>query len=71
MFITKKKMSKCIAADRSAIEARMLAVIILPRTSTKADKAEMTSLYALYKQYNAVMSPAESSERAAENRTID
>ena len=64
-------MVKCIEAGRTAIEARMLAVIIHPKTSTEADEAEMTSLYALYKQYNAVMSPAESSERAAENRTID
>jgi hypothetical protein len=71
MFITKKKMSKCIEAGRTAIEARMLAVITLPRANTEADEAEMITLYTLYKQYNAVMSPAESSERAAENRTID
>ena len=49
MLISHKKMRKCIEAGRTAIESRMLALIIRPRASTKADDAEITSLHALYK----------------------
>jgi len=59
MFISHKKMCKCIEAGRTAIESRMLGIIIHPRASTEADEAEMASLHALYKQYNALMSSAE------------
>ncbi|ADL54758.1 hypothetical protein [Gallionella capsiferriformans] len=59
MFISHKKLCKYIEAGRTAIESRMLGIIIHPRASTEADEAEMASLHALYKQYNALMSPAE------------
>jgi hypothetical protein len=58
MLISHKKMGKCVEAGRTAIEARMLCVIIRPRACTTEDDAELKSLYALYKQYNALMSSA-------------
>lgn len=69
MFISHKKMCKYIEAGRTAIESRMLGIIIRPRASTETDEAEMASLYALYKQYNALMSSAERpASKAAKNK---
>jgi|GEM_PF-5036219 len=59
MPLTKKKLSKFIDHGRSAIESRMLGTVIRARANTEADDLEMAALYALYKQYNALMSPHE------------
>ncbi|MGA8864347.1 MAG: hypothetical protein WBM09_11680 [Gallionella sp.] len=58
-MITRKKMQGLIKAGRSAIEYRMLLILVRPRASTQADDAEMEETSALLRKYNALMAEYE------------
>ncbi len=58
-MITRKKMQGFIKAGRTAIEYRMLLILIRPRVSTAADDAEMEEMSELLRKYNAFMAEYE------------
>ncbi len=55
VFMTKAKLRKLIRSGRSAIEHRMLGVLIKPGALEAADHAEMEQLTALLMTYNELM----------------
>jgi hypothetical protein len=55
VFMTKTKMKKLIKSGRSAIERRMLGVLLRPGARNDADHAEMEQLTALLITYNELM----------------
>ncbi len=58
-LVTRAHMQKLIKSGRSAIEYRMLGVIIRPRVLNDADNAEMDELNALLRKYNELMAAFE------------
>ena len=56
MPVTKNEMRQLIKSGRTAIEYRMLGVMIRPRSLTEADDAELEGLRALLKNYDEFMS---------------
>jgi hypothetical protein len=59
VFTTKAQMRKLIKSGRSAIEHRMLGVLIRTCTLKEADHAEMEQLTALLMTYNELMAKYE------------
>ena len=59
VFMTRAKMRKLIKSGRSAIERRMLGVLIRSRAMNDADHAEMEQLAALLMTYNELMAAHE------------
>ena len=58
-MITRRKMRGLIKAGRSAIEYRMLLILLQPRALTEADDAEMEEMSGLLRKYNAFMAKYE------------
>ncbi len=59
MPVTKEGMRQLIKSGRTAIEYRMLGVVIRPRALTEADDAELEGLRALLEKYDECMSAYE------------
>jgi hypothetical protein len=55
VFMTKAKMKKLIKSGRSAIERRMLGVVLRSCALNDADHAELEQLTALLMTYNELM----------------
>ncbi len=68
VFMTKAKMRKLIKSGRSAIERRMLGVLIRSRAMNEADHAEMEQLTALLMTYNELMAAYEQPKKLDEKR---
>lgn len=55
-MVTKVELQKLAKAGRSAIEYRLLGVLIRPRALTDADQTELAALKDLMSRYDALMS---------------
>lgn len=54
-MVTKAELQKMAKSGRTAIEYRLLGVLIRPRELTDADHKELEALKALMKQYDELM----------------
>lgn len=54
-MITKTELQELVKAGRTAIEYRLLGVLMRPRTFTEADEAEMRAIKELIARYDELM----------------
>lgn len=54
-MVTKVELQKMVTAGRTAIEYRLLGVLIRPRALTDADQKELEALKDLMSRYDALM----------------
>jgi cytosine/adenosine deaminase-related metal-dependent hydrolase len=54
-MVTKVELQEMAKAGRTAIEYRLLSVLILPRALTDADEEELSALKDLMSRYDALM----------------
>lgn len=54
-MVTKTELQVMAQSGRTAIEYRLLGVLMRPRTFTEADEAEMTALKNLIERYDELM----------------